>query len=156
MRIIEGRNFSSQFPTDSTAIIINEAAAKFLATKQLLNKRLYNIKDVNTKALNEWHIIGVAKNFNFNSLRDVVTPLALRFGNHNGNISIRINSSNIAGVIAQVKNKWQSMTPTQPFSYSFMDEDFNRLYTAEQRTGRIFISFAIFAILIASLGLFDL
>ena len=156
MQIIEGRNFSSQFPTDSTAIIINEAAMKFLATKELLNKRLYNIKDVNTKALNEWHIIGVAKNFNFNSLRDVVTPLALKFGNSNGNISLRVNSSNIAGVIAQVKSKWQSMTPTQPFSYSFMDEDFNRLYTAEQRTGRIFISFAIFAILIASLGLFGL
>jgi putative ABC transport system permease protein len=156
MQIIAGRNFSPQFPTDSMAIIVNEAAMKFLATKDILNKRLYNIQDVNTKALNEWHIIGVAKNFNFNSLRDVVTPLALKFGSSNGNISVRLNSSNVAGMIAQVKNKWQSMTPRQPFSYSFMDEDFNRLYTTDQRTGKIFISFAIFAILIASLGLFGL
>jgi len=156
MRIVEGRNFSQQFPTDSTAIIINEAAAKFLATKDLLNKKLYNLKDINTKALNEWTIIGVVKNFNFNSLRDVITPLALKLGSSNSNISLRINSSGVAGIIDQVKKKWQSMAPTQPFSYSFMDEDFNRLYTAEQRTGKIFISFAILAILIASLGLFGL
>ena len=156
MQIVQGRNFSAQFPTDSTAIIINEAAAKFLATKDLLDKRLFNIKDVNTRSLNEWHIIGVAKNFNFNSLRDVVTPLALRLGSSNGNISFRLNATNISGVIAQVKNKWQTMAPTQPFSYSFMDENFERLYTAEQRTGRIFVTFAVFAILIASLGLFGL
>ena len=156
IQIVEGRNFSPQFPTDSSAIIINEAAAKFLATKDLLNKKLYNIRDVNSKALNEWHIIGIAKNFNFNSLRDVITPLALRFGASNGNISLQVTSPNIAALIVQVKNKWHSMAPAVPFSYSFMDEDFNRLYTAEERTGKIFISFAIFAILIASLGLFGL
>lgn len=156
MQILQGRNFSPRFPTDSTGIIINEAAAKFLGTDNLLNKKLYNFKDINTKALNEWHIIGVVKNFNFNSLRDVITPLALKLGTSNGNVSLRIRSSGIAGVIGQIKNKWHSMAPGQPFSYSFMDEDFNRLYTTEQRTGRIFITFAILAILIASLGLFGL
>jgi len=156
MQILQGRNFSPQFPTDSTAVIINEAAAKFLGTENLLNKKLYNFKDINTKALNEWHIIGVLKNFNFNSLRDVITPLALKLGSSNGNVSLRIQSTGIAGVIEQIKNKWQSMATGQPFSYSFMDEDFNRLYTTEQRTGRIFITFAILAILIASLGLFGL
>ncbi len=156
MQILQGRNFSPQFPTDSTAVIINEAAAKFLGTQNLLNKKLYNFKDINSKTLNEWHIIGVVKNFNFNSLRDVITPLALKLGTSNGNVSLRIQSSGIAGVIEQIKNKWQSMAPGQPFSYTFMDEDFDRLYTTEQRTAKIFISFAILAILIASLGLFGL
>ncbi len=156
IKILQGRNFSAQYPTDSTGIIINEAAAKFLATKDILNKKLYNFRDINTKQLNEYHVIGVIKNFNFSSLRDVVTPLALKLGKDNGNISARINSAEIAGVIAQVKSKWQAMAPGQPFDYSFMDEDFNRLYTAEQRTGKIFISFAVLAILIASLGLFGL
>ena len=156
MKILEGRNFSPQFPTDSSAIIINEAAAKFLATKDILNKKLYEIKDINTKALDEWHIIGVIKNFNFSSLRDVVTPLALKLSKDNGNISVRIHSSDIPTVLAQIKNKWKAIARSQPFDYSFMDEDFNKLYTAEQRTGQIFITFAILAILIACLGLFGL
>lgn len=156
IKILQGRNFSPQFPTDSTGIIINEAAAKFLATKNLLNKKLYEIKDINTKALNEYFVIGVMKNFNFSSLRDVVTPLALKLGKDNGNISVRINSSDIPNVLAQIKNKWKAIAPLQPFDYSFMDEDFNKLYTTEQRTGQIFITFAVLAILIACLGLFGL
>ncbi|HEX5153767.1 MAG TPA: FtsX-like permease family protein [Parafilimonas sp.] len=156
MKILEGRNFSKEYGTDSSGIIINEAAAKFLATKDLLNKKLYNFKDINTKALNEYHIIGVIKNFNFSSLRDVITPLAFKLGQDNGNISVRIASSDVEHVIEQIKNKWQSMAPGQPFSYTFMDEDFNNLYNSEQRTARIFISFAVLAILIACLGLFGL
>jgi putative ABC transport system permease protein len=156
IKMLEGRNFSRDYLTDSTGIIINEAAAKFLATKDLLNKKLYSFKDINTKQLNEFHIIGVIKNFNFSSLRDVVTPLALKLGKDNGNISVHISSTDITNVIAQVKSKWQSLAPGQPFDYSFMDDDFNRLYTTEQRTGNIFISFAVLAILIASLGLFGL
>jgi len=156
IKVAEGRNFSQQFPTDSTAIIINEAAARFLETKNLLNKKLYNIKDVNTKQLNEWHVIGIIKNFNFSSLREVITPLAFKLGKDNSNISLRINSKDIPGVMAQVKSKWQSMASGKPFDYSFMDEDFNKLYTTEQRTGQIFITFAVLAILIASLGLFGL
>lgn len=156
IKLLQGRNFSKQFLTDSTAIIINEAAAKFLATKDVLNKKLYEIKDINTKTLDEWHIIGVIKNFNFSSLRDVVTPLALKLGKDNGNISVRINASDISNVLSQIKNKWKTIAPLQPFDYSFMDEDFNKLYTTEQRTGQIFITFAVLAILIACLGLFGL
>ena len=156
LKILQGRNFSSQYATDSTAIIINEAAAKFLGTKELLNKKLYNLKDINTKELNAYHIIGVIKNFNFNTLREVVTPLGLVLANDNGNISVRISSSDIPGVLTQIKNKWKAVAPSQPFDYSFMDEDFNKLYTTEQRTGKIFITFAVLAILIACLGLFGL
>jgi putative ABC transport system permease protein len=156
IKILQGRNFSPQFLTDSTGIIINEAAAKFLATKEVLNKKLYELKDINTKALNEYRVIGIMKNFNFSSLRDVVTPLALRLGKNNGNISVRINSSDIPKVLAQIKNKWKALAPSQPFDYSFMDEDFNKIYTTEQRTAQIFITFAVLAILIACLGLFGL
>ena len=88
------------------------------------------------------------KNFNFSSLRDVITPLALKLGKDNSNISVRINSTNIKNVIAQLKSTWQAMAPGQPFSYSFMDEDFNKLYTTEQRMGQIFITFAVLAIII--------
>jgi putative ABC transport system permease protein len=156
IKMTAGRNFSPQYLTDSTGIIINEAAAKFLATKDLLNKKLYNFKDINTKQLNEYHIIGVIKNFNFSSLRDVITPLALKLGKDYSNISVRINTADIKNVIGQIKSKWQAMAPGQPFDYSFMDEDFNKLYTSEQRFGQIAITFAVLAIIIACLGLFGL
>ena len=157
IQILQGRNFSNQYAMDSTGIIINDAAARFLSTKDPLNKKLYNVKNINTKAINEYHIIGVVKNFNFSSLHNIITPLALVLRKDIGNISVRISaSSNIGNVIAQLKNKWQSMAPGRPFDYSFMDDDFNKLYTTEQRTGKIFITFAVLAILIASLGLFGL
>src|SRR5262249_21723575 len=108
------------------------------------------------KTVIDYHIIGVMKNFNFGSLRDVVTPLTFFFGKDNGNISVRIGSANVPNVIDQIKNKWKAIAPSQPFDYSFMDEDFNRWYTTEQRTGQIFITFAVLAILIACLGLFGL
>jgi putative ABC transport system permease protein len=156
IKILQGRNFSRQFLTDSTAIVINEAAAKFLSTKELISKKLYTINDIKTKTQSQYHIIGIMGNFNFSSLRQVVTPLALFLGKQNGNISVRVNSNNISGVLAEIKNKWKTISRSQPFGYSFMDEDFNRLYTTEQRTGQIFITFAILAILIACLGLFGL
>jgi len=156
MKMLEGRNFSSRFPTDSSAIIINDAAAIFLGVKDPINKKLYNPAYIKQGNLQEFHIIGVVKNFNFSSLRDVVTPLALRLGKNTGNISVRINAAHIASIMAQVKNKWQEMAPEQPFYYSFMNEQFNNIYAAEQKTGQIIIIFALLAILIACLGLFGL
>ena len=69
---------------------------------------------------------------------------------------MRINSKNIPALISEVEKKWKSMDPGQPFSYTFLDADFNKIYTADQRTGKLFITFAIFAIFIACLGLFGL
>ena len=156
LQVLQGRNFSRQFLTDSSGIILNEAAAKFLAMKSLLDKKLYTLEDVQTKALISYHIVGVVKNFNFSSLRDAVTPLTLFIGKDNGNISLRINSADVPNVISQIKNKWKAMVPSKPFDYSFMDEAFNAIYATEQRTGQISITFAVLAIFIACLGLLGL
>ncbi len=156
IKLVEGRNYSAQFLTDSNAVILNEAAAKFLGTKDILNRKLYHFTDVSLMKTSELHIIGVVKNFNFSSLRDEVTPLALLLQKQSGSMAVRINSSNISAVVAQIKNKWQAMVPGQLFDYSFMDEEFNNLYASEQRTGQLFITFATLAILIGCLGLFGL
>jgi putative ABC transport system permease protein len=156
LKIVQGRNFSPDFPTDSNGIILNEAAVAFLSTKDVLNKPLYQVDDVKTKKLITFHIIGVVRNFNFSSLRDVVTPLGMMLRKNTSNIALRVNSADISSVVAQIKAKWQSMAPGQPFDYSFMDEQFNTLYASEQRTGEIFITFAVLAILIGCLGLFGL
>jgi putative ABC transport system permease protein len=157
MKMVKGRNFSKDFLTDSSGIIINESAAKLFGFINPINKTLYYLNNFNNgKDITAFHIIGVVKDFNFSSLREVVTPLALMYHEQNGSISFRINTSNISGLVDHIESKWKTMASGQPFSYSFMNDDFNNIYKSEQQTGKIFISFAILAIFIACLGLFGL
>jgi putative ABC transport system permease protein len=159
MRMATGRNFSLDYPTDSSAVIINETAVKLLGFKDPLTATLYRPADYsNTGSYKSkpYHIIGVVKDFNFNTMHDKVGPLVIELGENWGRVAMRINTKNIPALISQVQNKWNSMAPGQPFSYSFLDEDFNKIYNAEQRTGKLFITFAVFAIFIACLGLFGL
>jgi len=157
MHIIKGRNFSKDFLTDSSGIIINESAAKLLGFADPINKAVYTFANIqNSKDLSKYHIVGVIKDFNFNSLRDLVTPLALFYKKQEGSMALRVSTSNLGGLISQIENKWKSMVPGQPFNYSFMNDDFNKMYQSEEKTGNIFISFATLAILIACLGLFGL
>ena len=158
MQLAKGRNFSKQMLTDSSGIILNETAARMLSFKNPIGKNLYHIKNfyLTKNETIAYHIIGVVKNFNFSSLRDQVTPLALMLKKENGSIAFRLNTSNTAALVEAVENKWKEMAPAQPFQYSFMDQDFNNTYKTEQRIGQLSIAFAILAILIASLGLFGL
>jgi putative ABC transport system permease protein len=154
----EGRNFSPLMPTDSTAIIINETAANMLGFSDPLNKKLYQ-KGSENKTIQALNIIGVIKDFNSGSLRNKIGPMIFTLEDNKSNMAIRIKTTNIPSLIAQIEKLYHSMDNNmagQPFIYSFMNEDFNRLYGSEKRTGKIFISFTFFAILIACLGLFGL
>ncbi len=156
IKMASGRNFSTQMHTDSTGLIINETAAKLLGFSDPLNQMLYRPIDNLAKTLKAYHIIGVMKDFNFKSLRENVTPMVFNLDQRNGAFSMRVNSADIAALLAQVKSKWTELSPGQEFNYSFMDEDFDALYRSEQRMGKIFISFTSLAIIIACLGLFGL
>lgn len=156
MEMAKGRNFSSQLQTDSSAVIVNEAAAKMLPFADPIGKTLYYLTDMQSKEVTTYQIIGVVKDFNFNSLRDQVTPMVLFFDESRGSIALRFQTSDISSLISQVQGKWKSIAPNQPFSYTFMDEDFNNIYQSEQRIGKIALSFSVLAILIACLGLFGL
>jgi putative ABC transport system permease protein len=149
MKLASGRNFSDQMLTDSSAVIINEAAAKLLGFSNPLNENIYEGKT-------PYHIIGVIKDFNFESLRNNVSPLMLRLAANRGKVAVRISTANIPFLLSQIGEKWKQLTPGHPFTYSFMDQDFNNIYNTEQRIGKIFISFSTLAILIACLGLFGL
>jgi len=156
IKLTAGRNFSNQMKTDTSAIIINEAAAQQLGFANPLNQLLYLPMDSKASIMKPFHIIGVIKDFNFKSLRESVTPLILFDIEDTGSLSIRMSSADIPGLMAQVKNKWASMSPNLQFEYSFMDEDFDGLYRSEQRVGKISIAFTSLAIVIACLGLFGL
>ena len=108
-----------------------------------------------TKVL-DFHVVGVVKDFNFSSMHEKVGPLIITRGEHWGNIALSVSTHDLTSLIGQVETKWKTMSSGMPFSYSFMDADFDNMYKAEQRTGKLFITFAVFAILIACLGLFGL
>lgn len=156
MKIASGRNFSAQMPTDSNAIIINETAARLLGFKNPLQQQLF---DSDNNHSTGHTIIGVVKDFNAGSLRYQTAPIVFRLSKYGDRFAIRIQANNIQSIIKQIENKYHAMDSNmagQPFLYSFMDEDFNNIYQSEQRTAKLFISFAFFTILIACLGLFGL
>ena len=155
LELQSGRNFSNPFRHDSASVVINEAAAQYLGGNPV-NKKIYRIDDLSTGKLTAYTVIGVIKNFNFNSLHEQVGPLVLRLQADNGSIAMRVSTSDISGLIAEVRSRWKTMVPSQPFSYSFLDEAFNKQYNAELRTAKISVTFSILAIFIACLGLFGL
>jgi putative ABC transport system permease protein len=156
MKMAQGRNFSPQMPTDSGAILINEAAARMLGFNHPLQEKLYD-SDRGKKVFT-MPIIGVVKDFNNGSMRHQTAPLVFHLSKNGDRFVFRIKSKDIPAVIARIESKYHAveLMAGQPFIYSFMDEDFDHLYQSEQRTGKIFITFAFFAILIACLGLFGL
>ena len=156
MQMASGRNFSKDMPTDSNAIIINEAAARLLGFRDPVGKNLYRMNNFPEKTLFPYHIVGVVKDFNFNSLREEVSPVALFLEQQRSGMAFKVDTKNIQGLISQIERKWMAMAPGMPFKYSFMNEDFNKIYSGEVRIGRIFVSFAALAIFIACLGLFGL
>jgi len=157
MKIVKGRNFSEEMPTDSSGLIINETAARLLGFKDPLNAKLYDFNSQTGQAV-AFHIVGVVKDFNAGSLRYTTEPLLMRYSKYGGQFIFRIKSANIPQLIAQIESRYHSFDQmsSQPFIYSFLDEDFNNLYKGEQRTGNVFITFAALAIFIACLGLFGL
>ena len=156
MKMVAGRNFSKDFLTDSNAVIVNEAAVRLMQGQKPVGSKLYELDDIKTKKTKEYHIVGVVKDFNFNSLREVVTPVALFLQRDNGRLALRVKTKDVHRLAGQIENEWRKMAPSQPFSYSFMDEEFNNIYRTEQRMGGISLSFSLLAILIGCLGLFGL
>jgi putative ABC transport system permease protein len=156
MQIVQGRDFDKNLITDSSSIIINEAAAKVLGFKDPIGKKIFTLANVQTGERNYYTVIGIVKNFNYESLRSNIGALGMKLAKTNGTISFRLEASNVQETISKIEEKWKSMTSNQPFNYQFMDAAFDNIYRSEQRVGKIFISFAVLAIFIACLGLFGL
>ena len=156
MELVAGRNFSREFATDSTAIIINEAALPVLGlgAEEALGMRIS--QDVGVEESEFYTIIGVARNFHYESLREDIGALGMSMGRSSGNMAVKLNAGDFSNTIASIETIWDKLAPGQPFNYRFMDDSFNTVYEAEQRLGRIFMVFSILSILIACLGLFGL
>lgn len=150
--IIEGRDFSREMATDSSAIIINRQMVKDLGLVDPVGKKVTNDPG-NTRV---YTIVGIIDDFHFESLRGGVTGLGLVLGNNTGIMSVRVGTENMTAALASIEETWSSIAPEQPIAYDFLNDRFARMYDDVSRTGNIFTSFAIFAIFVACLGLFAL
>ncbi len=148
LHIQKGRAFSKDFASDSTAIVINTTMAKELGFQDPIGKRINNGQD--------WTIIGVVEDFHFKNLKEDIVSLSLVIGNSPSMMSVKLNKGETAQAISDVASIWQEYVPQQAFEYTFLDQEFAHMHDDVQRMGKIFNSFALFAILVACLGLFAL
>jgi putative ABC transport system permease protein len=163
MKMKLGRDFSNEFPSDSSAVILNEKAVQhFELGDNPIGKKISTFRDqrpggspdpTQTKS---WTVIGVVENFHFSTMREGITSLGLFLEKSDGFVSFRTYAGNPQEIIKSIEKSWKSLAPDQPFQYSFLDEDFGKMYASEQRLGKIFTVFAGLAIIIACLGLLAL
>jgi ABC-type antimicrobial peptide transport system permease subunit len=151
MEIIQGRDFSKKFTTDASAgFILNEAAIKAMGIESPIGKR-FSIWET------RGNIIGVVKNYHFDSLHKEIEPLVLAIlPDLYSHICVKIKSDSIPNTISELKTIWNKYFPGYPFEYHFLDESLDNLYRIEERIGTVFKYFTVIAIIISCLGLFGL
>jgi len=148
INLVEGRNFNRDLASDSSAIIINQKMAKELGGN-MIGKRIDNYAGL-------WTVIGVTEDFHFESLRENIQPLGLVLGTEASVLALKLKSANMSESIESLTQVWDKFAPHQPIRYSFLDERYAAMYADVQRTGQLFTTFAVLAILVACLGLFAL
>lgn len=156
IELAEGRDFSPEFPGDSSAFMINEAALAKIGWESAVGRTMRTPEGDGVVASGE--IVGVIRNYHFNSLRQEVQPAAYRLasGFTPGNLLIRLSGNDVEGTLAFVQNTWNAFRPGQPVSLSFLNDTYGELYQSDQRLAELFRGFSAFAIFIAALGLFGL
>ncbi len=155
LELTAGRWFSPLNPTDSFALILNESAVKALSLEDPLNQRIYTKFGDDTRDAHP--IIGVVKNFNFQSLHQEIRPLIIQFEMGNMyQMSVRISPDKTAETMAYIEKTWNSFMEQQPVHMTFLEEDLDALYNNDEKTATVFSIFSILAIFIAALGLLGL
>ncbi len=156
MELVKGRAFSPDFGSDSSAMILNESAVRLLGLSDPIGKKIYSSKDRQTGEILSYTVIGVVKDFHFESMRQEIAPLSFILGQSSWLASFRIQGDKAASIIRVAEQKFSSMAPGMPFSYQFMDESFAEVYRTELRVGKLALIFSVLAIFIACLGLLAL
>jgi putative ABC transport system permease protein len=158
LEIVEGRNFSLDFPSDSSAIILNETAVKAFGLTKPIGARIqtFGVLNPEEQKFETYTVVGVVKDFHFNNMRQAISPLIFSYGQSTGTIAVRFNSSNTGELISLVREEWENASDGIPFSYDFLEDEFREMYTSEKKLGEIFVIFAVLATIIGGLGLFGL
>lgn len=149
IELVEGRDFSPEYLTDSNAVILNETAVKLMGYKDPIGKtvKMYDYP---------LHIVGVVRDFHFQSLHDAILPLVLLNSKWYSMVVVRTQPGQTRVALAGLEKLYRQLNPAFPFSYQFADAEYAALYKSEEVTGRLSILFALLAISISCLGLLGL
>jgi len=153
-----GRFFESARPTDARAVVINESAARTLGITDPAGKQIVAVGPTPAES-QTLTIIGIIKDFHFQSLYTEIRPLIIgSFGERGFGrfLSVRVRPENIRETIGLLDSVWRGFARNQAFEYAFFDDHFDLLYRADERTGRVFLAFSVLAVFVAGLGLFGL
>lgn len=149
MTLVQGENFTGA-TSDRKSIIINESMVRALGLTDAVGEHVVDMFD------QKYRIIGVVKDFHFESLFVQVDPLAMVFGTGNSILSANVSSVDMTSSIGEIAAIWEKFKPNQPFMHSFVDQRFQRMYDSLIRAKSVFLVFAILSVFIACLGLFAL
>jgi putative ABC transport system permease protein len=156
IEMLEGRFFDNNISSDGQAVVINEVLAKQLAVDNLLEKRM--MIWVGGEGNEPFQIIGIVKNFHYESFHEQVKPLAIVKLNgtcpwQEEYLSIKIKTSSLDKSLKHIQESWNNILPGVPFNYDFLDSIYESQYQNEKRTGHVFKLFTVFMIFVSCLGL---
>jgi putative ABC transport system permease protein len=156
-KLVSGRWFSKEFTADSNSIVLNEAAVRKLGydVQTAVGKKIYCDFQGSHNVI---QIVGIVKDFNFESLYNPIKPFGFNttFGNKHNYVIANLVTGNYANALKEMGTSWNRINPGTPFEYSFLDKDFQKNYEKDQRASGIVGYFTGVAILIACMGLFGL
>ncbi|PPL02996.1 ABC transporter permease [Parapedobacter indicus] len=153
MEIVQGRNFSGLSDT-LRSIIVNERMVKeFEWGENAIGK---TVKFPGDTSGNSLEVVGVVKDFNQQSLYNPIASLILFYRPNSNNIQLKLDPRNIPATVARVEQSWKALFPELPFQYTFLDQDFDSQYAADQKRGKLFTTFSVLTVLVTCLGLLGL
>ncbi|MEM6735065.1 MAG: ABC transporter permease [Bacteroidota bacterium] len=157
LELVKGRFLNPNSLLDTSKVLLNETAVKEIGWHNAIGKKLMRDPFV-------YEVVGVVKDFNYQSLKQKINPMIIRYGAsvydigiwHQNNILIKYHAEDSTDFLDDLQKKWSTFVPGYPIDISFLEETFNKTYDGERRFGQIFTSFSILALIIATLGLFSL
>ena len=157
MTLASGRFFSEEFTSDEKACLLNESAVQNFGINDIENTRF--MRPADSGRIDYLQVIGVVKNFNFESLRNPIQPYIFCFKTDDilwGYLSVKLMAQNYAETISAIEEVWKEFTANDPLQYYFVDDDFEQMYIQEKQNAQMAVIFSVLAIFIAVLGLFGL
>lgn len=153
--LAQGRNFSKAFSTENASVLLNEAAVRTYGFKNPIGQQISTVGDGSAGSKRTYTVVGVVKDFHFESMHQHIAPLVIFYGKDNNQLALRIQTNDIPTLLQKIEQQWKATTDN-PFAYSFLNERFSKMYQSEQHISQLFAVFAGLAVLIACLGLFGL
>ena len=157
LELVQGRFFSRENSTDSVGVVVNESTLKVLGIEDPLNTRFFQ-PSYRGYPDEFMPIIGVVKDFHFESMNNEIKPMAIHFmpGNSAGKLVIKLGEGNRRQTVSYIQEKWEELSSEHPFEYTWLDEEFGKLFDDEKSTGQLLAIFSILSIAVTCLGLLGL